>query len=476
MLRKLCVLVSVILAVSIMTACSYDPSQYQRHASEIEEPITNEDEKVVVEIDTQSILAEATPAPETINDIITYPQGAFSGMDFQANAYTIMSELFQFPKLDDGVEKEKMASYYNVLYSYFAEEYRSPAEILDNWDEISFGGPEFDDSSYPYGDYFNVEIILDASGSMRGEMDGKTKMDVAKEVISEFLEKLPHGANVALRVYGHKGSGSGAHKEMSCTTTELAYELGPYNQTNFSRALTQFEPTGWTSIALALEAAQEDFDEYAAEKNTNIIFLVSDGIETCDGDPVAAAMKIAESNIEPLLHVIGFDVDSEGQKQLMDVANAAKGTYRDVKSQEELEYELNKTQEMAAEWEEWRLEAAAKANDIHSARMMEVLYITNSWSYANAEQMKNVSYALDVLKENNHIGEEAFHYLSSRMLQHFTSVNEMLDQFNAQLMRMNDKNYRQMLRDINKKFELNTEGIEEKKDNKNDNQDKNKWW
>ncbi len=263
---------------------------------------------------------------------------------------------------------------------------------------------------------------------------------------------------------------------MSCTTTELAYELAPYNQTAFSLALTQFEPAGWTSIALALEAAQEDFNEYAAEKNTNIIFLVSDGIETCDGDPVAAAMKISESNIEPLLHVIGFDVDSEGQQQLIDVAKAAKGTYRDVKSQEELEYELNKTQEMAAEWDVWRLEAAAKANDVHSARMMEVLYITNSWSYANAEQMKNLSYALDVLKENNYIGEEAFHYLSSRMLQHFTSVNEMLDQFNAHLMRMNDKNYWEMLREINERFELNTKDIEKKKDKKSEDPDKNKWW
>ena len=68
------------IAIFLLTACSYDPSQHQRYANETEEPVTDKEEKVIVEIDTQSILAETAEAPETINDIITYPRGVFSGI------------------------------------------------------------------------------------------------------------------------------------------------------------------------------------------------------------------------------------------------------------------------------------------------------------------------------------------------------------------------------------------------------------
>lgn len=61
------------------------------------------------------------------------------------------------------------------------------------------------------------------------------------------------------------------------------------------------------------------------ETNTNLIYFVSDGIETCGGDPVRAAKEIAESNIQPVVHIIGFDVPSDEQQQLKDMAGAANG-------------------------------------------------------------------------------------------------------------------------------------------------------
>src|SRR5690606_41143319 len=53
---------------------------------------------------------------------------------------------------------------------------------------------------------------------------------------------------------------------------------------------------GWTPVAGALESAKESFAGLDAETNTNLIYLVSDGIETCDGDPVAAAKNFADSD------------------------------------------------------------------------------------------------------------------------------------------------------------------------------------
>lgn len=54
----------------------------------------------------------------------------------------------------------------------------------------------------------NIAILLDASGSMAQKIGGKTKMDLAKEAVNQFVSSMPEGSNVSLRVYGHKGSNS----------------------------------------------------------------------------------------------------------------------------------------------------------------------------------------------------------------------------------------------------------------------------
>src|SRR5271156_1445044 len=50
----------------------------------------------------------------------------------------------------------------------------------------------------------NVLIILDASDSMNERLDGKPKIQLAKEVVINTLHTLPPNVNVGLRVYGHK--------------------------------------------------------------------------------------------------------------------------------------------------------------------------------------------------------------------------------------------------------------------------------
>lgn len=459
-----------ILSVVLLSGCSYnmDFSRYEKE--QVNEDVHNK--KSDSAQSSEKLPLNAKKAPETIKQIVTYPPGKFSGLDYQENYDVIMGDLLRLPQLGNNETEETLDAYYNVLYSLFAEEYRSPADILDNWGDLSFGAPDLE--GMPYKDFFNVEIILDASGSMGAKMGTKTKMDVAKEVISEFLDKLPRGANVGLRVYGHKGSGSNSHKDLSCKSTELAYQMGEFNKDHFAKALTQFKPAGWTPIALALEAAQQDMKNYVSDKNTNIIFLVSDGVETCGGDPVASAKKIADSNIEPMIHVIGFDVDSKGQKQLMEVAKAARGTYREAKSKEELELEMAKTKEMAAKWEEWKNNAADKANVTHSNRLMEVLHISNDWSYSNADQTSNMEKAIEELKAQGHISEKAFAYLSGRTGKHFNNVNGMLEDFNWRLMRLNDHKYRRMLNEINAKFYDNTKDVIDEDSEEND--EGNQWW
>lgn len=78
----------------------------------------------------------------------------------------------------------------------------------------------------------------------------------------------------------------------------------------------------------------------AGDNTENIVYVVSDGVETCDGNPVEEAGKLADSDLNAKVHIIGFDVDDEGQEQLKAAAEAGNGKYFTVNSKVELENSL----------------------------------------------------------------------------------------------------------------------------------------
>ena len=188
-----------------------------------------------------------------------------------------------------------------------------------------------------------LQIILDSSGSMAGEINGQPKMVLAKTALVEFMEQMPASSQVAFRVYGHTGSNEEIDRAESCQGTELLYPFQPLDVATFETALAAFEPTGWTPIARSLEAAQTDFNDSNRVGGANFIYLVSDGIETCDGDPVTAARTLHESDIQAVINVIGFDVDAEAAAQLQAVAEAGGGAYIEARTESEIRQAFDET-------------------------------------------------------------------------------------------------------------------------------------
>jgi len=222
----------------------------------------------------------------------------------------------------------------------------------------------------------NIAILLDASGSMAAKVGGKTKMETAKEAIQSFLSSMPEGINVSLRVYGHKGSNDDSDKKLSCNSTELVYDLKPYEEADFDESLDTFKPTGWTPIAKAINETKKDFEKMG-DSAENIIYVVSDGIETCDGDPVKAAKELHDSNIEAVVNIIGFDVDNKGQKQLLAVAEAGGGSFETVNTAEQFNDIWEKERvRLYNEWSRWSAEnynevareSADKLNEMYSQK------------------------------------------------------------------------------------------------------------
>lgn len=218
---------------------------------------------------------------------------------------------------------------YNGLVHWFAQDYQEAYAQLRDF-EPDYG--ELDITKGEEKKVKNIAIHLDSSGSMAAAVPGGIKMDLSKGALKQYASGLPTDSLISLRVYGHKGTGSDADKELSCSSTEMMYTASTYDETNFSTALEKFKPSGWTPLAASIQKAYEDLKATATEQTENILFVVSDGIETCGGNPVEEARKLAESDLNIKVNIIGFNVDDAGQQQLKETAEAGNGEYFTVNS------------------------------------------------------------------------------------------------------------------------------------------------
>ena len=181
----------------------------------------------------------------------------------------------------------------------------------------------------------NVLVILDASGSMAEGMDGQTRMEVAKSVLTNYVSALPSTAKLGFMVYGHQGDNTESGKQASCAGVELLAPVGQVSAETFPDLLSSFAPNGWTPIASSLAAAETAFAE--VKGGINKVILVTDGLETCGGDPVATATQLhLNPNIQLIVDVVGFSVADEGDRAALErIAEAGGGEYIDVQAFED---------------------------------------------------------------------------------------------------------------------------------------------
>ncbi|MCU0492300.1 MAG: VWA domain-containing protein, partial [Chloroflexaceae bacterium] len=180
----------------------------------------------------------------------------------------------------------------------------------------------------------NIQLVFDASGSMAEQIGSETRIEAARKAIQQVIDKLPDDAgdklNVGFRVFGHQGDNTQAGRAESCQSTELLVPVQGVNKDLLRQQALSWEPTGWTPITLALQKAGESMPP-ASENVRNIIILVTDGEETCDRDPCAAAKALRESGAEVRVDVVGFGLTPQVADTLKCVAENSGGLYVDAK-------------------------------------------------------------------------------------------------------------------------------------------------
>jgi len=183
----------------------------------------------------------------------------------------------------------------------------------------------------------NVELILDLSGSMAAVLPGgQTRMQAAKAVMTDVIAALPvrEGVNVGFRIYGHEGSNSNEDRDESCQSSELVVPIQGVNKDALQREVDAAQPVGWTPLALSLERAGGDFQ--AGENVSNNIVMVTDGEETCGGDPCAQATALRQGAAAVTTHVVGFALTSQQQQLVNCIAQNGGGLNLSAANAQEL--------------------------------------------------------------------------------------------------------------------------------------------
>ncbi len=180
-----------------------------------------------------------------------------------------------------------------------------------------------------------ILFVFDDSFSMYGQWQTGIKIDKAKAMFCDFLDSLRGKPNLelALRVYGHQ---SPLHPQRNCEDTKLEVPFATVND-NIPKMKAKIKgliPTGTTPIAYSLGQCINDFPKKANTRN--IIILITDGIEECDGNPCEVSMKLQKSGIILKPFIIGI-----GLNQIFGEAMGCIGKYYDASSEENFKNILN---------------------------------------------------------------------------------------------------------------------------------------
>jgi Ca-activated chloride channel homolog len=184
-----------------------------------------------------------------------------------------------------------------------------------------------------HADAARMVLVLDASGSMWGQIAGRAKIEIAKEVLTELIDQIPPNFHTGLTVYGHRRKGD-------CKDIEMVIPVGPHKAAAMKTQVQGISPKGKTPLSESVRQAAQAL-RHTEERAT--VILVSDGLETCDIDPCTLAAELAMSGVDFTVHVIGFDISKEDQGRLRCLADKTGGLFLAASSASSLRDALFKT-------------------------------------------------------------------------------------------------------------------------------------
>jgi Ca-activated chloride channel family protein len=140
------------------------------------------------------------------------------------------------------------------------------------------------------------------------------------------VDQLPAGFNVGLRLYGHREAST---SPKTCTDTQLVVPIRPINRDAIVKAAERVKPRGETPLVYSVLQAPGDLKRFGGGS----VILITDGEESCKGDPVKAADELKASGLDVRLNIVGFAIAGKAvQKTLTSFAESTGGRFYTAQS------------------------------------------------------------------------------------------------------------------------------------------------
>gem|GEM_PF-5675586 len=169
-------------------------------------------------------------------------------------------------------------------------------------------------------------VVFDASGSMWNKMENSTRIEIAREVMKQFLDGYDTQQPLGVIAYGHRKRGD-------CHDIEVLVEPSNIDPIAVSKQINALLPKGKTPLAESLRRAGKLIPKTAEDAN---VLLITDGLETCDGDPCAVAEEMIAAGIKVRAHVVGFGLTKAEADSLSCIAALTGGKMFNPSNGEEL--------------------------------------------------------------------------------------------------------------------------------------------
>jgi Ca-activated chloride channel family protein len=166
----------------------------------------------------------------------------------------------------------------------------------------------------------NLSIVLDGSGSMWGQIDGRPKLEIAREVLAAVLNTTPPNMSLGLVAYGHNRKGD-------CGDIEVLVPPGAGQADAVRDAAKQMRFLGKTPL---VEATRRAAMSLRHTEQTATLVVITDGLETCGGDICSLAKELETSGVDFKAHVVGFGLSATDSAQLTCLAEETGGRFFDA--------------------------------------------------------------------------------------------------------------------------------------------------
>lgn len=185
-----------------------------------------------------------------------------------------------------------------------------------------------------------VMLVLDASGSMWGQIDSRNKVEIAREAVADLVGHWKPDVDLGLVAYGHRRKGD-------CADIETVLNAGPLDAKTYLAKVNGLSAKGMTPLSQAVIHAA---DALKASEAKATVILISDGEETCNLDPCTVGKQLEAKGVDFTAHVIGFDVPNPAhQAQLRCLAENTGGRYFNASDAASLEKALGQVAVVSTE-------------------------------------------------------------------------------------------------------------------------------